>query len=64
MVYLAKSVRSTYQEEEGPDVGQVEDEGSAFGGPESALGKLPHRAHTKVEALYRVSFVGELEKEY
>ena len=53
---------STYQEEEGPDVGQVEDEGSAVAGPESTLGKLPHRAHTK--AFYRVGFVGELEKEY
>ena len=49
---------------EGPDVGQVEDEGSAVAGPESTLGKLPHRAHTKFEAFYSVSFVGEFEKEY
>ncbi len=49
---------------EGPDVGQVEDEGSAVAGPESMLGKLPHRAHTKFEAFYSVSFVGEFEKEY
>ena len=63
MADLAKSMGSTYQEEEGPGVGQVEDEGSAVAGPESTLGKLPHRAHMKVEAFYRVSFVGELEKE-
>ena len=56
MAYLAKSMGSTYQEEEGPDVGQVEDDGSSVGGPESALGKLPHRAHTQVESFYRVSF--------
>ena len=48
---------------EGPDVGQVEEEGSAVGGPESALGIFPHRAHTKAEAFYMVSFVGESEKE-
>ena len=48
---------------EGPDVGQVEDEGSAVAGPESTLGKLPHRDHTKVEAFYMVSVVGESEKE-
>ncbi len=63
MADIANSMGSTYQEEEGPDVGQVEEEGSAVGGPESALGKLPQRAHTKVEAFYMVSFVGELEKE-
>jgi hypothetical protein len=63
MAYLAKSMGSTYQEEEGPDVGQVEEEGSAVGGPESALGIFPHRAHTKVEAFYMVSFGGESEKE-
>ena len=49
---------------EGPGVGQVEEEGSAVAGPESTLGKLTHRANMKVEAFYRVSFVGELEKEY
>ncbi len=64
MAYLAKSMGSTYQEEEGPGVGQVEDECSAVGGPESALGKLPHIARTKVEAFYRLIYVGELEKEY
>ena len=57
MAYLAKSMGSTYQEEK-------DRTWSAVAGPESMLGKLPHRAHTKFEAFYSVSFVGEFEKEY